>query len=575
MRRSWTKRTTIAPSPTAVAHRLTEPGPHVAGCEDTRDARLEQAVGPGGGAGENEPVVVTRDHVAEPLGARRRAEEEEEEREREPLAVLQGDRFQLAVSAVERRDLAAIADGDAVALELEHEVVGHRLAQVSAAMKQRHERAAARQPDGGLPGRVAAADHADPGGAAALGLGRAGRVEDADSLVRLEVVDRQPAVVGAGGEDDRAGRDLVVVLETDDVPVGARLERHRAVRRRRTRAELSRLRDRAGRQLRAADSRREAEVVLDPARGASLAAEGRALDDQGLEALRRAVDRRAEARRAAADHNEVDLLARRKLEADPERARHLARRRGSQLGAAREDARVATRPASSASTRAATVASSECSGSRQVCGRRLRRANSTIRRVGSDDRGPRISTPIPSSCCSASRRAVNVGEQQVGERRVVEEQRAEDIAIDRDVAHRLRDDRRQVDGLAREQIDLAEEAGRPVPDDLVPVPVEDRRLALEDRDERVAQIANPIEDVADRGRALLTDVGERLELRSRQRRSRRRIRHPGSVPPTHRPTPSGRENARGPRSAERPCTACRSQAQGQASDTSREVSDAQ
>ena len=39
-------------------------------------------------AGEDEPVVVAPDGVAEPLGARERAEEEEEERERQPLAVL-------------------------------------------------------------------------------------------------------------------------------------------------------------------------------------------------------------------------------------------------------------------------------------------------------------------------------------------------------------------------------------------------------------------------------------------------------------------------------------------------------
>ena len=40
-------------------------------------------------------------------------------------------------------------------------------------MKQRHERPSARQPDRSLAGRVAAADHPDPGGAAALCLRRA------------------------------------------------------------------------------------------------------------------------------------------------------------------------------------------------------------------------------------------------------------------------------------------------------------------------------------------------------------------------------------------------------------------
>ena len=101
-------------------------------------------------------------------------------------------------------DLAAVADGDAVALELANEVVGHRLAQVGAAVQQRDERAAAGEPDGGLAGRVAAADDADARGAAELRLGRPGGVEDADPLVLREAVDRQAPVFGAGREQHRA-----------------------------------------------------------------------------------------------------------------------------------------------------------------------------------------------------------------------------------------------------------------------------------------------------------------------------------------------------------------------------------
>ena len=69
----------------------------VAGGVDARDARLEQPVGAGVGAGEDEAVVVARDRVAEPVGARSGAEEEEQERERQPLAVVQRDRLELAV----------------------------------------------------------------------------------------------------------------------------------------------------------------------------------------------------------------------------------------------------------------------------------------------------------------------------------------------------------------------------------------------------------------------------------------------------------------------------------------------
>ena len=62
-------------------------------------------------------------------------------------------------------------------------------------------------------------------------------------------------------------------------------------------AEPPRLLQRAARQLVARHARREAEVVLDPRRGAGLAAGRLALDDDRAQALRRAVHRRGEARR--------------------------------------------------------------------------------------------------------------------------------------------------------------------------------------------------------------------------------------------------------------------------------------
>src|SRR5581483_8126854 len=105
-------------------------------------------------------------------------------------------------------------------------------------------------------------------------------VEDAQSLVLRDAVEREAAILGAGGEHNGARRDLVVVLEAHDVPAAARLEPDRAVGRRGPRAELARLADGAARQLRAGDARREAEVVLDPPRRSGLPAERGALDDE-------------------------------------------------------------------------------------------------------------------------------------------------------------------------------------------------------------------------------------------------------------------------------------------------------
>ena len=108
-------------------------------------------------------------------------------------------------------------------------------------------------------------------------------------------------------------------------------------------------------------------------------------------------------------------------------------------------------------------------------------------------------------------------EHEVAERSVLEQQRAQRVAVDGDVAQRLRDDRGQEDGLPGEQVQLAEEAGGAVADDLVAGRVEDRDLALEDRDERIVRIADAEQHVADPRSPLLADRGERRELRGRER----------------------------------------------------------
>src|SRR2546423_5663803 len=91
------------------------------------------------------------------------------------LAACQGDRLELSVRPVEGGDLTAVADDDAVTAQLVDEVIGHRFGQVGPAVKQRHQRSAAGEPDGGLPGGVAAADDRHTRGAAKLRLRRSGR----------------------------------------------------------------------------------------------------------------------------------------------------------------------------------------------------------------------------------------------------------------------------------------------------------------------------------------------------------------------------------------------------------------
>ena len=407
-------------------------------------------------------------------------------------------------------DFAAVADGDAVAVELLDQVLGHRLAEVGAAVQEGDEGAAAGQPDRRLRGRVAAADDADPLAAAELPLGRAGGVEDADPLVVVEVVDRQAPVFGAGREQHRAGDDLVAFLEPDQVALLARLERLGAVGRRRAGAELARLGDRAAGQLAAADPGREAEVVLDPPRGAGLAAEHGALDHQRVEALGGAVDGGAEPGRAAAEDQQVDLLALAQLQPDPQR-RARARRCSGCAARCRPGRRTSGISSGlSASSRAA--ASSLSSRGEPGVGEALapgevEQAPGLARVVRADDLDP-----DPLLALQQLAPLDEGGEQQVGERAVLEEQLAQHFALDRDVAQRLGDDGGEEDGLAGEQVHLAEEAGGAVADDLAAGGVEDRDLALEDRDEGIGRVADFEELLADLGGPLLAERGEGREL---------------------------------------------------------------
>ena len=147
-------------------------------------------------------------------------------------------------------------------------------------------------------------------------------------------------------------------------------------------------------------------------------------------------------------------------------------------------------------------------------GSRLLRANSSIRIVASDERGPTISRPTPWTPLQRLAPRDEGRQQQVAQRPVLEQQRPQRVAIDGDVPQRLRHDRRQEHGLAGQQVQLAEEPRRPVADDLVAGGVEDRHLALDDRDERVALIADAKQHVADVRRALLAELGQRFQLTS-------------------------------------------------------------
>ena len=140
-RRAWTNCTAIAPSPTAAAQRFVDPDRTSPAAKTPGRLVSSRYSAFAAAPVQDETVFVAEDRLAEPLGAGRCPEEEEQERERQPLAVRERHRLEPAVVAVERRDLGAIPHRDPVALEVVDEVVRHRLAQVGAAMKERHQRA--------------------------------------------------------------------------------------------------------------------------------------------------------------------------------------------------------------------------------------------------------------------------------------------------------------------------------------------------------------------------------------------------------------------------------------------------
>src|SRR5689334_18985440 len=93
-------------------------------------------------------------------------------------------------------------------------------------------------------------------------------------------------------------------------------------------------------------------------------------------------------------------------------------------------------------------------------------------------------------------------QDEVAERTILAKQLPQLLALDRDVAQRLRHGGCEKDRLARQQVGLAEEAARAVPDDLTAGRVEDRNLTLQDRDQRVAVVADPEQRLADECRPL-------------------------------------------------------------------------
>ena len=212
----------------------------------------------------------------------------------------------------------------------------------------------------------------------------------------------------------------------------------------------------AARQLGAADPGREAEKVLDPAGDSGLASESCALDHERVEPLRGAVDGRGEPCRAAADDQQVDLLPWRQLTADPEGPQDVAGRRLAQLVAAGEPHE---RRLFAVRWRLVVPGVGQPVGAREV-----EHPHRCLGRTRAEDLDADAFDALQGLPPRDERR-----QHEIAQRGVLEQQRAEHVPVDCDVAQRLRRHHRPEDGLAGEEVQLAEEAGGAVADELLPV----------------------------------------------------------------------------------------------------------
>ena len=218
-----------------------------------------------------------------------------------------------------------------VGLDPLDQVLRHALGEIVAPDRDRDLAVALAEIDRGLPGGVAAADHEHRGAVADARLEVGRRVVDAGALEALEVLDGQPPVARAGGDDHRPGGDLAAVGEDDDVKARLAAQAGHFTGGVQPGAEPHRLNGGPPGESFAGDAVRKPRVVLDPRARAGLAADRHGVQRDRAQALRRAVDRGGEPGRAAADDDQIEHVARGRVERQPEVLGE-RRRRGAAQG---------------------------------------------------------------------------------------------------------------------------------------------------------------------------------------------------------------------------------------------------
>ena len=321
-KRLWTSCTAIAPAPTAEATRLTEawrtspaastPGMLVSSDSGGRSSGQSRAIHIG--AGEQEPVRVSRDLRGQPVDVRAGTDQHEQR--------VGGDRLFLTAAVAQDQLLevtvAASADhGGARAhlhvrrrLDRLHQVVRHPGPQRRSAQDERDAVRVAREMQGRLTGGVSAAGDERLLALQRRGLGGRATVEDARAAQALQRGNVQAAVGRTRCENHRSRGDAPPALDRESQPISRASQGGHSMHEQEARAEGDRLLVGLLGETAAADAHREAEVIADQRARPDLSADAAFVHHEDAQPLRGAVDGRRQPRGPGAhdDHVEVVLL---------------------------------------------------------------------------------------------------------------------------------------------------------------------------------------------------------------------------------------------------------------------------
>src|SRR5581483_3765214 len=266
------------------------------------------------GAGHDERLRIEFDAAAEPSGVRVGADEQEQRRRRNrrlgARSIADADAGEVPLAIERGHDGAAVHVDVGQVLDAVHEIPRHARREIVAAHDDVHVAGELDQVHNRLSGGVARADH-DHLLVAAKARFHFGRgVIDPGALEFAEPRHVEAAVADAGGNQHGARPQLRPVHERDDAHAVVDPEPRHGARHGDARAEPLRLDERVARQLRARDAGRKSEVVFDARARARLTAGRDRLEHDDVETLRRAVQRRGEACRTAADDDQVVRLLR-------------------------------------------------------------------------------------------------------------------------------------------------------------------------------------------------------------------------------------------------------------------------